>query len=174
MNVRDNAFKKAKNFKDPRDWEIAKNTIKQLNRSILKAKRDYMTYIISRYKNDHKKFEKNLKNTYPLQGIVTTLSVCYGALNLLVLVDTSSFVPYVCDQAIAGEYEGPESTIPSSVISGGSVAAERSYLTWRTLAPVVPVWIRLTLGPNTCFISFHLSFHEPKRLWVYCPKHGLL
>ena len=103
MNVRDNAFKKAKNVKDPRDWEIAKNTRNQLNRSILKAKRDYMTYIISRYKNDHNKFEKN---TYPLQGIVTTLSVCYGALNILVLVDTSSFVPYVCDQAIAGEYAG--------------------------------------------------------------------
>ena len=29
------------------------------------------------------------------------LSVCYGALNLLVLADTSYFVPYVCDRAIA-------------------------------------------------------------------------
>ena len=64
------------------------------------------------------------------------LSVCYGALNLLVLADTSKFVPYVCDQAIVGEYEGPESAVPSSAISGGSVAVERSY---RTLAPVVPV-----------------------------------
>ena len=67
------------------------------------------------------------------------LSVCYGALNLLVLADTSNFLPYVCDRAIAGEYEGPESTAPSSVISGGSVAAERSYPTLWTLTPVVPV-----------------------------------
>ena len=73
--------------------------------------------------------------------IVTTvpLSVCYGALNLLVLADTPNFVPYVCYRAISGEYEGPESTVPSSAISSGSVAAERSYLTWRNLAPVVPV-----------------------------------
>ena len=88
---------------------------------------------------------------------VTTvpLSVCYGALNLFVLVDTSNFVPKVCDRAIVGEYEGPEGTVSLSPISGGSVAAERSYRTLRTLAPVVPVWVRLTLGPNTCFISFH-------------------
>ena len=83
------------------------------------------------------------------------LSVCYGAVNLLVLVDTSNFVPYVCDRAIAGKYESPESTVPLFVISGGSLAAERSYCTWWTLAPVVPVWVRLTLGPNTCFTSFH-------------------
>ena len=67
------------------------------------------------------------------------LSVCYGALNLLVRVDASNFVPYVCDRAIAGEYEGPESTAPSSAISGGSVAAEQSYHTLWTLAPVVPI-----------------------------------
>ena len=92
-----------------------------------------------------------------LDNIVTTvlLSVCYGALNLLARVDASNFIPYVCDRAIAGDYEGPESTVPSSAISGGSMAAERLYRIWRTLAPVVPVWVRLTLGPNTCFISFH-------------------
>ena len=65
--------------------------------------------------------------------------MCYGSLNLLALADTSNFVPYVCDRVIAGEYEGPESTIPSSAISGGSMAAEQSYRTWRTLAHVVPV-----------------------------------
>ena len=63
----------------------------------------------------------------------------YGAVNLLVLADTSNFIPYVCDRAIAGEYKGLESTVPSSAISGGSVAAEQSYRTWQTLAPVVPV-----------------------------------
>ena len=38
-----------------------------------------------------------------------------------------------------GEYEGPESTALSSAISGGSVAAEQSYRTPGTLAPVFPV-----------------------------------
>ena len=78
---------------------------------------------------------------YKFQSIVTTvpLSVCYGALNLLLRADASNFVPYVCDRAITGEYEGPESTAPSSAISGGSVAAERLYRTLWTLAPVVPV-----------------------------------
>ena len=35
-----------------------------------------------------------------LQGIVTTvpLSVCYGALNLLVRLDASNFIPYACDR----------------------------------------------------------------------------
>ena len=35
---------------------------------------------------------------------VTTvpLSVCYGALNLLVHVDASNFVPYACDRAVTG------------------------------------------------------------------------
>ena len=62
---------------------------------------------------------------------VTTvpLSVCYGVLNLLVLADTSNLIPYVCHQGIAGEYEGLESTVPSSAISGGSMAVERSYRT---------------------------------------------
>ena len=72
---------------------------------------------------------------------VTTipLNVCYGGLNLLVCVDASNFVPYVCDRAITGEYEGPESTTPSSAICVGSVAVERSYHTSETLVPVVPV-----------------------------------
>ena len=59
-----------------------------------------------------------------LSSVTTVpLSVCYGALNLSVRVDTSNFVPYACDRAVAGEYEGPESTAPSSAISSGSVAA---------------------------------------------------
>ena len=37
------------------------------------------------------------------------LSVCYGALNLLVRVDASNFVPYSCDRAVTGgECERPE------------------------------------------------------------------
>ena len=35
-----------------------------------------------------------------------------------------------------GEYKGPESTAPSSAISGGSVAAEQSHRTSGTLAPL--------------------------------------
>ena len=34
---------------------------------------------------------------------------------------------------------GPKSTVPSSAIPGGSVAAERSYRTSGTLTPVFPV-----------------------------------
>ena len=73
-----------------------------------------------------------------IEGVVTTvpLSVCYRALNLLVCVDASNFISYACDRAVTGEYEGPESTVPSSAISGGSLAAERSYCTSGTLAPV--------------------------------------
>ena len=82
--------------------------------------------------------------------------MCYGALNLLVRVDASNFVPYVCDRAVTGgEYEGPESTAHSSAISGGSVAAERSYRTPGTLAPVFLVLgLVYVLGPYTCSISF--------------------
>ena len=69
---------------------------------------------------------------------IVPLSVCYGALNFLVCSDASYFVPYACDRVVAGEYEGPESTVPSSAISGGSVAMERSYRTSGTLAPVFP------------------------------------
>ena len=65
------------------------------------------------------------------------LSVCYGALNLLVCVDASNFVPYACDRAVTGgEYKG---TAQASAISGGSVAAEQSYLTSGTLEPVLPI-----------------------------------
>ena len=83
-------------------------------------------------------------NTAATSVTTVPLSVCYRALNLLVLMDTSNFVPYVCDRAIAGEHEGPESTVPSSAFSGGSVAGEQSYRTQQTLAPVIPVWVRLT------------------------------
>ena len=51
------------------------------------------------------------------------------------------------------EYEGPESTAPSSAISGGSVAAERSFRTPGTLAPVFPV-LAYALGPYACSIFF--------------------
>ena len=37
------------------------------------------------------------------------LSVCYGALNLLVRVNASNFVPYACDRAVTGgECVSPE------------------------------------------------------------------
>ena len=68
MNIRDNAFKKAKSSKEPKDWEWAKEARNQLNRSIIKAKRDYMTDTISRYKNNHKKIWKKLKEHLPNSG----------------------------------------------------------------------------------------------------------
>ena len=62
--------------------------------------------------------------------IVTTvpLTVCYGALNLWVLTDISNFAPYVCDRAIAGEHEGPESTVTSSAYFRGLMFALFSLL----------------------------------------------
>ena len=95
------------------------------------------------------------------------LSVCYGALNLLVRVDTSNFVPYAYDQGVAGEYEGPESTALSSLISGGSEAAERSYRTLGTPAPVFPF-----LGsPSTGLLRllYFLSFYNPPDSLVLMP-----
>ena len=65
--------------------------------------------------------------------------MCYGALNLLVRMDSSNFVPYAFDRAVTGGVGGSRSTAPSSAISGGSVAAERSYHTSGTLVPVFPV-----------------------------------
>ena len=54
-----------------------------------------------------------------------------------------------------GEYEGLESTVPSSAISGGSVAAEWLYRTlWTCPICCSYFWARLALGPNTCSISF--------------------
>ena len=64
--------------------------------------------------------------------------MCYGALNLLACVDASNFVPYACDRAVKGEYKGPESTVPSSAISDGSMAAKQSYRTSGILALVFP------------------------------------
>ena len=96
-----------------------------------------------------------------IEGVVTTvpLSVCYGALNLLVRVDTSNFVPYACDWAVTGEYEGPESTVPSSAISGGSLAAERSYCTSGTLAPVFfRFWA--SLGAEVLRLLYSLSLYN--------------
>ena len=85
------------------------------------------------------------------------LSVCYGALNLLVRVDASNFIPYGCDLVVAGKYEGPESTVPSSAISGGSVAAERLYHTSGTLAPVFPyLGSPSTGGPMLALFPFFL------------------
>ena len=63
-------------------------------------------------------------------------------------------VPYACDRAVAGEYEGPESTVPSSAISGGSVAAN-SRTVLRGLSHLCSrFWARLALGPYACSISF--------------------
>ena len=76
-------------------------------------------------------------NTAATSVTTVPLSVCYGALNLLVRVDASNFVPYACDRAVTGgEYEGPEVPHSRPLVS---LAAERSYRTSGTLAPVFPV-----------------------------------
>ena len=94
---------------------------------------------------------------------VTTvpLSVCYGALNLSVCVDASNLVPYACDRPVTrGECEGGSgSTVPSSAISRGSVAAEQSYRTSGTITPVFSVlrWVWKTGA--LCWL-YVLSFYN--------------
>ena len=100
------------------------------------------------------------------------LSLCYGALNLLVLADTSNFVPCVCDRAIAGGggVRGP----------GKHPTVVRYFRWWRGSGTVVPYsvvsctccshfWVRLALGPNTCSISF-LSIIVPIPSFL-CPLY---
>ena len=105
----------------------------------------------------------------PVSHPVTTvpLSVCYGALNLLVRMEASNFVPYACDRAVAGEYEGLESTAPSAAFSGGSVAAKRSYHTLGTLEPV----LLFPGSPSTGALRllFFLSFYNSPDSLVLMP-----
>ena len=129
------------------------------------------------------KFHRNTRRDGPTrigsinnEGVTTVpLSVCYGVLNLLVCADASNFVPYACDRAVAGEYEGPESTVPSSAISNGSVAVERSYRTSGTLAPVFPFLGSPSAGPYACSISFlFIIFPIPSLACpLYRPKFHL-
>ena len=101
-------------------------------------------------------------NTAATSVTTVPLSVCYRALNLLVRVDTSNFVSYACD---AEEYEGLESTAPLSAISSGSMAAEWSYRTLETPAPVFPF-----LGsPSTgalCLLYFLSFYNCPDSLFL--------
>ena len=94
------------------------------------------------------------------------LSVCYGALNLLVLADTFNFVPCLCPSDCGG-VRGSGSTVPSSAISVGSMAAERSYRARRILVPSSLV-DSPTLGPNSCFIPFDLLSSRFPCLYAPC------
>ena len=92
---------------------------------------------------------------------------------------------------------GPISTVPSSAILVGSVTSYHALGTLTPRFPVpggggvcggsalcpfvpIPFLVALCLVPNPMFrspreeVSEVLSFREPKRLWLYCPKHGLL
>ena len=83
------------------------------------------------------------------------LSVCYGALNLLVCVDASNFVPYACDRAVTGEEcEGPEVPYHRLLFP---MAAEGLYRTSGTLTPVFPVlgWSK-GWGPMLALCPFFL------------------
>ena len=85
----------------------------------------------------HPRSARCRSNTAATSVTTVPVSVCYGALNLLVRVDASNFVPYACDRAVTGgEYEGPEVPHCRPLVS---LAAERSYRTSGTLAPVFPV-----------------------------------
>ena len=88
-----------------------------------------------------------------MQNVTTVpLSVCYGALNLLVRVDVSNFVAYACDRAVAGEYGGPE--------SGRTVLRGLSRL-------FSHFWAQLALGPYPvnnipCFPRSEHELNEAK------------
>ena len=96
------------------------------------------------------------------------LSVCYRALNLLVRVDASNFVPYACDGAVMGHYEDRESTALSSAISGGILAAEQSYCTLGNLAPVFP-FLGLPSTGGLRLLFFLLSFYNRPDSLVLMP-----
>ena len=82
-------------------------------------------------------------------------------------MDASNFVSYACDRAVAGEYEGPESTAPSSPFSGGSMAGERSYCTLGTLAPVFPFLGSPSTGAFQ--LLYFLSFYNRPDSLVLMP-----
>ena len=65
MNVRDMAFRKAKSSKDTIDWKTAKEAPNHLNKSIMKAKRHCITETLSKYKNNHTKIWKKIKEHLP-------------------------------------------------------------------------------------------------------------
>ena len=67
------------------------------------------------------------------------LSVCYGGAKPLGPCGASNFVPCVRLVGHVRGVRGPKSTVPSSAILGGSLAAERSYRALRTLTPGFPV-----------------------------------
>ena len=68
------------------------------------------------------------------------LSVCYrGAKPLGPCVRTSNFVPCEWPVGHARGVRGPKSTLPSSAILVGSVAAEPSYRALGTLVPTFPI-----------------------------------
>ena len=55
--------------------------------------------------------------------------------------------------------QGPKSTVPSSAISGGSLAAERSYRSSGTLTPAFPVLGGVCKTGALCWL-YVLSFYN--------------
>ena len=90
------------------------------------------------------------------------LSVCYGGAKPLGPCGRSNFVPCGWPVGHARGVRGPKSTVPSSAILVGSVAAEQSYRALGTLAPEFPNTSRdfrwqITSFPVHLLIIIHLE-----------------
>ena len=65
MNARESAFRKAKRTKTKADWTAAKDARNVLSRSIIKSNRDYVAETITKYKTNHKRLWKQIKEHLP-------------------------------------------------------------------------------------------------------------
>ena len=74
----------------------------------------------------------NMKLIESINDIVTTvpLSVSYGALNLLVRVDTSNFVPYVCDRAVTRGVRGSRKYRTAEIMTATCIFSYFYIATW--------------------------------------------
>ena len=80
-------------------------------------------------------------NTAATSVTTVPLSVCYRGAKPLGPCGCSNFVPCGWPFGHARGVRGPKSTVPSSAILIGSVAAERSYRALGTLAPGFPILV---------------------------------
>ena len=74
MDQRDNAYKKAKATKSDQDFKSAKEVRNHLNRTILKAKREYLEQTLTKNTLNHRKIWKKLQEHLPGKRKNNTIS----------------------------------------------------------------------------------------------------
>ena len=79
-------------------------------------------------------------------------------------MDASNFVPCVRPAGHVRGVRGPKSTVPSSAIPGGNVAAERSYRALGTLTPVFPVPGGVCETGALCWLYLLSFYNRPNSL----------